>query len=321
VAIPRIVPPAAIITKDLRLRMRGWRWAGVATLYVAILGTIAIAFLLQKYSPTAGSSGASSPSRAGIKLFQTLSIIQLFLIVFVTPATVAGAISGERQHRTWDLLIASRVRTMDIIWGKLVAGIAFNLVLIGASLPIFSLVLLFGGIPPTDWVPPFVVFVVTVLLLGTISLAVSALTARLTVSFMLSMLVALLLTVGLSLLTLLLQAPGQLGIVSLGSLPFQTFNQPSPLTPLAQLDPLVALLSTLPASSGGTLLGRLGIVHHAFGLPWQLPWWAAYTLLAGLISLVLLLATTGLVRPAVRFRARGTHHGSVAALYPGEGRR
>jgi ABC-type transport system involved in multi-copper enzyme maturation permease subunit len=304
------------MSKDLRLRMRGWRWAGVATLYVAILGTIAVAFLLQKYSPTAGSGGTSAPSLAGLKLFQTLSIFQLLLIAFVTPATVAGAISGERQHRTWDLLMASRAPARDIIWGKLLAGISFNLVLIGASLPVFSLVFLFGGIGLSDLVPPFTVFLVTVLFLGAISLAVSALTARLTVSFMVSMLIALLLTVGLSLLALYLQAPGQLGVVTLGSVPFQTINQPAPLTPLAQIDPFVALLSALPAESGGTLLGRLGTVHHAFGLPWQLPWWGAYTLLAGVLSLALMLATTRLVRPAGPFRSRGTRRGREGTLSP-----
>jgi ABC-type transport system involved in multi-copper enzyme maturation permease subunit len=319
-SVPRILP-TAVMSKDLRLRMRGWRWAGVATLYVAILGTIAVAFLLQKYSPTAGSSGTSAPSLAGIKLFQTLAIFQLFLIAFVTPATVAGAISGERQHRTWDLLMTSCVPARDIIWGKLLAGIAFNLVLIGASLPVFSLVFLFGGIGLSDWVPPFTVFLVTVLFLGAISLAVSALTARLTVSFMVSMLIALLLTVGLSLLALYLQAPGQLGVLSLGGLPFQTFNQPSPLTPLAQFDPLVALLSALPGESGGTLLGPLGTVNHAFGLPWQFPWWGAYTVLAVVTSLILILATTRLVRPAPRFRFRRARQGLEGPLQPSEVKR
>lgn len=318
-SVSRILP-AAIMGKDLRLRMRGWRWAGVATLYVAILGTIAVAFLLQKYSPAAGSSGSSAPALAGIKLFQILSIFQLFLIAFVTPATVAGAISGERQHRTWDLLVASSVSTRDIIWGKLLAGIAFNLVLVGASLPVFTLALLFGGIGLSDLVPAFVVFLVTILFLGAISLAVSALTARLSVSFMVSMLIAQLLIVGLSLLALVLQAPGQLGVLSLGGLPFQTNNQPSPLTPLAQLDPLVALLSALPAESGGTLLGGLGTVNHAFGLPWQLPWWGAYTVLAGVISLALILATTRLVRPAAAFRSRGIRQGPEGTLQPSEGR-
>jgi ABC-type transport system involved in multi-copper enzyme maturation permease subunit len=315
--MPRILP-TAVMAKDLRLRMRGWRWAGVATLYVAILGSIALAFLLQKYSPAAGSSGDSTPTLAGVKLFQTLSIFQLFLITFVTPATVAGAISGERQHRTWDLLMASSMSSKDIIWGKLLAGIAFNLVLIGASLPVFILVFPFGGIGLGDSVPAFVVFLVTVVFLGAISLAVSALTARLSVSFMVSMLIALLLTVGLSLLALYLQAPGQLGVLTLGGLPFQTTNQPSSLTPLAQLDPLVALLSALPAESGGTLLGGLGTVNHAFGLPWQLPWWGAYTVQAGVISLALLLVTTRLVRPAVAFRSREGSQGTLQHL---EGRR
>jgi len=99
--------------------------------------------------------------------------------------------AGERQHRTWDLLLASRVPTRDIVWGKLLAGISFNLVLIGASLPVFSLVFLFGGIGPGDWVPPFAVFLVSVLFLGSISLTVSALTARLTVSYMVSTLLSL----------------------------------------------------------------------------------------------------------------------------------
>lgn len=312
--LPRILP-TAIMAKDLRLRMRGWRWAGVATLYVAILGAIAVDFLLQKYSVTAGNSGSSAPALAGIRLLQTLSIFQLFLISFVTPATVAGAISGERQHRTWDLLMASLAPSRDIIWGKLLAGVAFNLVLIGASLPVFSLVFLFGGIGLPDLVPAFVVFVMTVLLLGAISLCVSALTARLSVSFMVSMLIALLLIVGLSLLALDLQAPGQLGVLTLGGLPFQTVNQPSPLTPLAQLDPLVALLSALPAESGGTLLGGLGTVNHAFGLPWRLPLWGTYTMLAGVLSLVLMVVTTGLVRRPARFGFRGARRGSMGGQF------
>jgi ABC-2 type transport system permease protein len=319
-AMPTLLP-TAVMSKDLRLRMRGWRWAGVATLYIAILGAIAFTFLLQKYNLTDNSSGTSAASMAGVRLFQTLSIFQFFMIVFVTPATVAGAISGERQHRTWDLLVASRVPARDIIWGKLLAGMAYNLVLIGASLPVFCLAFLFGGIGPRDLLAPFAVFLVTVLLLGAISLTVSALTARLTVSYMVSMLIALLLTFGISILVLYFQAPGQLGAVTLGGLPFQTFNQPSPLTPLAQLDPLMALLSTLPAESGGSLLGGLGTIHHAFGLPGQLPLWGAYIILTGVISLALTLATIRLVRPGAPVRLRSFRRSTGGTLQTSEGRR
>jgi ABC-type transport system involved in multi-copper enzyme maturation permease subunit len=292
--------PTSVIKKDLRLRMRGWRWAGVTSVYVAILGIITVGFLLQKYTQTPSQS-----SQAGIQLFQSLAIFQLLLIVFVTPASIAGAISGERQHRTWDLLLVSRLSALDIVWGKFLVGIAFNLLLLAASLPLFGLIYLFGGVALGDVIDAFVVFLVTVLFLGAVSLAVSALTSRLVVSFMVSMLIALSLTVGLSLLTLYLQSPGQPGVVTLAGIPFQSSNTPSPLTPFAQLDPVVALLSTLPSAAGGPLLGGIGTIDHAFGLPWQLPLWGAYALLAGAISFGLLLLTTGLVqRPSGTLRWR-----------------
>ena len=68
------------------------------------------------------------------------------------------------------------------------------------------------------------------------------------------------------------------------------------MPPPAQLDPLVALLAALPADSGGTLLGGLGTIDHAFGLPWRLSWWGAYALLGAIISLLLILATIRLVQ-------------------------
>ena len=72
-----------------------------------------------------------------------------------------------------------------------------------------------------------------------------------------------------------------------------------------KLDPLVALLSALPAESGGSVLAGLGAVHHAFGLPWQLPLWGAYALLMGAISLLLVLVTTSIVRHPGRLLRRG----------------
>ena len=297
--------PTAVMRKDLRLRMRGWRWAGVVTLYVGILSVIAVGFLLQKYDPT-----SSQTSRVGIQLFQALSIFQLFLIVFVTPASMAGAISGERQHRTWDLLLISRLSAGDIVWGKLLVGVAFNLLLIAASLPLFSLVFLFGGVGPGDLVHTFAVFLVTVLFLAAASLTVSALTARLTVSFMLSLLVALTLAVGLSLLAVYLQAPSQPSVITLAGVPFQSVNPPSPLSPLTQADPLVALLSALPDGTGSTPLGDLGTVNHAFGLPWQLPLWGAYAIIMGILSLALAGATGALVRRSRGLRALSRPAGS-----------
>jgi ABC-type transport system involved in multi-copper enzyme maturation permease subunit len=293
------VLPAALIAKELQLRMRGWRWAGVTTLYLGILALIAFAFLLHRYSLVAAESRG-----AGIHLFQALALGELFLIIFVTPASMAGAISGERQHRTWDLLVATPTSIGRIVWGKLLAGIAFNLALLAASLPFFGLVFLFGGVTPGQMVPAFLVFLITIIVLSAASLLVSALTARLTVSFMLGLLLALLLVVGLSLVTVFSEATNQLGPISIGSVPFLSAGSAAPLSPVAQIDPLIALLSALPSDSSGSLLGHLGTIHHAFGLHWTLSLWGAYVLLGLIISVVLTLlaARSSTSRPGLRAR-------------------
>lgn len=287
----------AMVGKELRSRMRGWRSTIIITIYMAVLGVIAIAFLVQQTGPTTNAS-----SMIGVQLFQALSIFQLFLILFVTPATTAGAISGERQRQTWDLLLVTRLSSFSIVWGKLIAGLAFSLLLVFASLPLFSLVFLFGGVAPDDVVHTYLVFLVTVLLLGMTSLCVSALTPRLAVSMILSNVVALLLGVGLSILTAYLVSVSQ-------TVPVCGPNGCSPppqpvMTPFAQIDPLVALLSALPNGTGGTLLGGIGVIHHAFGLPFRIPVWEAFSIIAVIVSLLLLALTTLLVRAAPRWLRR-----------------
>jgi ABC-2 type transport system permease protein len=287
----------AVVGKELRSRMRGWRSTIIITIYMAVLGVIAIAYLVQQTGPTTSAS-----SMIGVQLFQALSIFQLFLILFVTPATTAGAISGERQRQTWDLLLVTRLSSFSIVWGKLIAGLAFSLLLVFASLPLFSLVFLFGGVAPDDVVHTYLVFLVTVLLLGVTSLCVSALTPRLAVSMILSNVVALLLGVGLSILTVYLVTAGQ-------TVPVCGPNGCSPppqpvMTPLAQLDPLVALLSALPNGTGGTVLGGIGIIHHAFGLPLRMPVWEGFSIIGTIVSLLLLALTTLLVRAAPRWLRR-----------------
>ncbi|MDQ2744357.1 MAG: ABC transporter permease [Chloroflexota bacterium] len=289
----------AVVGKEFKSRMRGWRSTVIITVYMALLGAIAVAFLVQQTGPTTSES-----SQVGIQLFQALSIFQLFLIIFVTPASTAGAISGERQRQTWDLLLVTRLSSFGIVWGKLVAGLAFGLLLIFASLPLFSLVFLFGGVAPEDVVHTYLVFLVTILLFGVISLFISALTPRLAVSMVVSNVIALMLSVGLSLLAAYLVGTSQHGSIC-G--PRGCSPPPQPvLTPFAQIDPLVALLSALPNGTGGTLLGGLGVIHHAFGLHLKMQLWEAYCIIGPVASIVLLLLSALLVRNAPRWLTVGT---------------
>jgi ABC-2 type transport system permease protein len=285
----------SVIGKELRTRMRGWRSIAVVTAYMLVLGTIAIGYLVQQAGPTTGQS-----SQIGVQLFQALAAFQLFLIVFITPASTAGAISGERQRQTWDLLLVTRLSTFGIVWGKLLAGLAFDILLIFASLPLFSLVFLFGGVAPNDVAQVYVVFLASVLLLGTASLFVSALTRRVAASMVVGNVVALLLAVGITILAAYLENWGNQQFVP-------GLGRPAPippLIPLAQIDPFVALASAMPNSNGTSFLGNIGTIHHAFLLPMTIHIWGAFAILSVVFSAILLALTTLVARHTPRWLGR-----------------
>jgi ABC-type transport system involved in multi-copper enzyme maturation permease subunit len=300
-AVP--VPRNALVLKELRTRMRSFRSTLIIMIYMAVLAAIAIAFLIQQQGPINSSS-----SDIGVRLFQALSVFQLFLILFITPATTAGAISGERQRQTWDLLLVTRLSRFGIVWGKLITGVGYSILLLFASLPLFSLVFLFGGVEPADIIDTYLVFLCTILLLGTASLFVSALTKRLAVSMIVSNVLALALGVGLSLLTAYLYSTAQAtNTVSRGFGLSQGPPTDPNLTPLAQIDPLIALLSALPTGSGSTVLGDLGDIHYGLFFPKTIHLWQSYVFLSLVLTALLLVATTLLVRypPAWLSRENG----------------
>lgn len=283
-----------LLAKELRTRLRSRYSLAVVTLDLVVVGAATVTFLLQHRS---FDFRQAQPD--GSQLFEALAIFQLCLILFVVPASMASSISGERQRQTWDLLWITRLTSFDIVWAKLLAGLLINVLLLFAALPLFGAVFLFGGVTIMDVVHTYLVLLATILLLCTASLLVSVLSARPIVCVIVSNAVSMALGLGLSLIVVYAESGQQTTAFSDFS-QFTSLSQDSaPLLPVAQIDPLIALISVLPTGHGGTILGDLGTVHHAFGLPWLLPLWGAFGLCAVVFSAALLvLASLGVRRRA-----------------------
>ena len=97
----------------------------------------------------------------------------MVLLAFITPALTAGAVSSERERQTIDLLFVTKLPAFSILWGKLLASMSFVILLLLLSVPIFSLVFLFGGIELDQVLTAFLVTAVAALTLGIIGLACS----------------------------------------------------------------------------------------------------------------------------------------------------
>ncbi len=168
-----------IVAKEYRSRMRTWRSPLAITVYVLLLGGLGwLVFGASSASASGNVAAVQTASSYGRTLFIFLIIFQLLLLAFITPALTAGAISGERERQTIDLLFCTRVKPFAILWGKLLASMSFVLVLLVVSVPIFSLVFLFGGIELDQVLTAFAVTAVAALTLGTLGLFFSTILPR-----------------------------------------------------------------------------------------------------------------------------------------------
>jgi ABC-type transport system involved in multi-copper enzyme maturation permease subunit len=85
-------------------------------------------------------------ARFGGILYVMFAMLQLTLMLFFAPLFTAAAISYEKDRRTFTLLLMTDLSDLEIVLGKLVAGLLNVLTILAASIGLVSLCALFGGI-------------------------------------------------------------------------------------------------------------------------------------------------------------------------------
>ena len=168
----------AVLTKELRTRMRGRRAAVVVTVYLLLLSGLGGLMLYIQLVQLRSGINPGVASDVGFQLFATLSLFQLFLVIFIVPGLTGAAIAGERDRQTLDLLLSTQVSALWIVLGKILASLSYVFLLMVAALPLFSLVFLFGGVSPGQVALAFVISLVSALTLGTIGVFLSVLIRR-----------------------------------------------------------------------------------------------------------------------------------------------
>jgi ABC-type transport system involved in multi-copper enzyme maturation permease subunit len=210
-----------IMVKELRSRMRGRRAFVVLTIYLGLLTLITYgSYLVVAPSARDNFGGvvnqANTSAIVGQTIFTLLSIFQLILICFIAPGFTAGQISIEREKQTLDLLVSTPMRPGSIVLGKLLAALAFVVLMVVAAVPITAIVLMYGGATVEDIVRQQVVLLATAVALGAIGLFFSALLKRTQAATVLSYITMLALTLGTIMLfgfwTLLINQNGGFGI-------------------------------------------------------------------------------------------------------------
>ncbi len=85
-------------------------------------------------------------SRFGGIIYWMFAMLQLTLMLFFAPLFTAAAVSYEKDRRTFTLLLMTDLSDLEIVLGKLVAGLLNILTILGASIGLLSICVFFGGI-------------------------------------------------------------------------------------------------------------------------------------------------------------------------------
>jgi len=281
-----------VLQKEFRSRMRGWRSPLVISIYLGLLAGITYAYF---YMTTQRMMyGGFFGPEVGLQMYGVLAIFQLMLVAFVTPALTAGVISGERERQTLPLLLCTRLSATSIVLSKLVASLSYILLLLIASLPVFSIVFLFGGVSPKELLQILAIYLMTALTLGSIGIFCSSVTRKTQVSTVLTYAIVFVLLIGTLMAGTFQMATNQ--------------GQPYVKPPVViYANPLVALTSVLPQQYGSFGIPFIGPIYaspptYPGMKPVKLlPAWEYNFIFDAVLIVVLLLASVLIIKPVKRW--------------------
>jgi hypothetical protein len=140
---------------SLRVAYLGMLWVIGVTAWLATVGWMR--------SATLGET-----ARFGPLLFEVLTYVQLVLFLFFAALASASAISQEKDRRTFILLLRTDLSDREIVLGKLLGSLLpISLLLIG-TVPLFMLLVLLGGIAPSQVLQALLIMAATALAAGSL---------------------------------------------------------------------------------------------------------------------------------------------------------
>jgi ABC-type transport system involved in multi-copper enzyme maturation permease subunit len=169
-----------VLQRELIVNLRMTRGFLLLFAYVALLGLLVYAAW-----PADQTLDLARPEEAK-KLVNLFFLGQYLLVSLMTPSFAAGAITGERERESYEMLLASPLRPGAIVLGKLAASLTPLAELMICSLPIVMLCLPLGGVSLYEVLAAYLAMICSVALFGMISLWCSSFFTRTSASLVAS---------------------------------------------------------------------------------------------------------------------------------------
>lgn len=182
-----------VLRREIKTSLRTWKTFYSIALYLFVLAALLSLFVFISVSNS--YYGGFEPETT-VQLYFVLSGFQFALTFLIVPSLTGGAISGERERQTLDLMLITKMSTVSIIVGKLLSSIIIVLLMVVASMPIYAVLFYYGGISITDLFLMIVFIVVHAGFVGSMSIFFSSLFKKTVVSIIFVYIIILAVTLG-----------------------------------------------------------------------------------------------------------------------------
>ncbi|SDY13797.1 hypothetical protein SAMN05421736_101470 [Evansella caseinilytica] len=194
-----------VLNKEIRLRFRSVKsFIGIA-FYLLILGVISLGFIGLTLSFDSMGTFQPDESRG---MFLVIGMLQLALVIFITPGLTGGVISSERERQTLPILLTTAQSSGSIILSKLASSLSYLLLIVFASAPLYMIIFLYGGISPSSVLASFGLYAFTMLVIGSFGVLMSTLIRKTIIAVVTTYSIAFFITGGIAVITMMLLSFG-----------------------------------------------------------------------------------------------------------------
>lgn len=151
-----------LVVRELRVACRSWKLVIILSIYLLLQGAI---FAIWLYVQSEDGI-YQDPTSIGSGLFSTMSVVLVIIVMLVFPAFSSTTIASEHERKSFDLLLLTPMSPWEIAIGKFFAAATQASIFLIATVPLFAMANLFGGIEPE-------VFFVTLWMLVLLSVLIS----------------------------------------------------------------------------------------------------------------------------------------------------
>lgn len=233
-----------VLLKELKVKMRSWKAAILIGSYNLVLALLTIFIVKLTMNTNIGVVNQQN-------IFATYAFMvaaQFGLITLIAPALTAGSISGERERQTLDILLSTTLNHGSIILGKLFSSLSQIILLIVSSIPVFSIIFLYGGIGLSGLLQVFIFYILLAITLGSIGIFFSTYLKKSTAANVLTYAVVVFLYLGTILISIF-----YIQLVIMPNLINQSYNETFWVVYLNPALALVSLVGDQFGQGGGSV--------------------------------------------------------------------